>query len=506
MKDEQRTERIMEWVESRMSAADATAFEEEMADDAELAQECALMAELASRLHDLDVDMEPSADFHRRLMAAICLDNEQTERKPVIDIMVEKDTTEKKKSGAGVGAGRKLFHLFRNRPLIPVAAAVCLVAFVALALSNLPGRYGRVNYGERGYDSYSYNREQLGIARSGLSSWASGGGGGSGGTTSSGVADYAMPQSAPPPPMAIPVEDASMMRFEVMEAESYDSMEDDGMRAAYGAGVDDAGAYGNESPQPPVEQKIIRSGHLNIEVDRYDLAVADIRFMVSTLGGHVTSESSYIIDGRERRSGHMQLKVPFDRFDYLIEQVEDMGKVFDVSIWAEDVTSRFIDLQARMSVYETKQQRLMALLRQSGELADLLAVERELASTIAELESLKGQMRWLLDRTDFSTLGVSLTEKPVEAVEIRTSGFEGFAQNVKESFFLGVNSVIRSFGNSIIWMAWYLTRFVLIALVLTLLWFLFVRRWVRRFKATKERAKENRTFVESVNTADIAED
>ncbi|MCL2121211.1 MAG: DUF4349 domain-containing protein [Clostridiales bacterium] len=476
MKDEQRTERIMDWLEGRMSAEDSEAFQIERENDASLAEESALMSDLISSLRDLDDDVLPSAAFHQSLMARLSLE-EDSERKPVNDMTEEQegirgaglpDKQENKLKGKnGKESGRKLLAFVGRRRGLLAVAACCLVGIVLVAGS------GGMRPLQR---ALNFNN----ISGSGSSPSA---------TLSS---PLAMAPAMPSPEMVLRDEygyDTGM----VMDAATDDyRIEKEALLSMAEAapvweeaeedsnGMRDAGAGG------AFEQKIIRTGYINLEVDSFDEALTAIKAMTESQGGYVTSESSYIIDGRERKAGRIQIKVPFGRYDALAGQAESLGKVLDSSSYAEDVTAQYIDLAARIGVYETKYTRLMALLEQSGELETILSIEKELAVTNAELESIKGQMRYLQSRTDYSTLDISLTEKMIESVEVRLTGFPGFASDVKSAFNVGTNSMIRSISNLILWLVYHLATIAVLGLLFLLCWALWRRRRGKRGKAKKQ--------------------
>ena len=505
MKDEERTERIMDWLEKRLSMEEALAFEEEMAGDADLAAECGLLSGLIACLGDMDGDLEPSAGFHHSLMTRLSLENGLTEGKQV---NIEMDGQDESKEPGGEArqekngnliqteeAGREnppakgkkrnkesafrdLMGLFRRRPIIPGAAVVCCLIIVIVVASL--GRGGSSSPMGRPANSSSYSNS-----------------GGSVGSVGAPPPPALAPSSPPAPnggmyDYIVEAETQYSMKAEadVLLSESYEvpalesireeygstaSAADQGAAAVAGGGLDQA--QGDLSPSI---QKIIRSGNIRLEVEHFNEAVASIKALTAALDGYVTAENSYVTvygDGRERKYGNVSIKVPFNRYDQLFEQAQSLGKVLDSSVWADDVTAQYVDLQARIGVYTTKYQRLMALLDQSGDLETILKIENELASTNAELESYKGQMRYLLSRTDYSTLEINLSERDIGSVEIRTIAF---GNRVSESFVLGVNGVIRSFGNLIVWLAGNITGLAVFALVLWLIWLVGFRRWRKR--------------------------
>ncbi|MCL1804826.1 MAG: DUF4349 domain-containing protein [Clostridiales bacterium] len=597
MKDEQRTERIMDWLESRMDAEEATAFGAEMANDPELAADCAVLSELTSRLRDLDAGFEPSADFHQNLMARLSLDNEQTERKLVnmvtdeskesmtakvdetkenkenltqtssvwdvddveaeagasippmatasaqeaaadttattAEAAVAADTTAaeaaeaaeaaaaaavaaavdtvaaaeaagatvavaavataeapsakapaplsaKAKNGSIAAALRSILSAFRRRPVIPVAAVCCVVVIgLVIGLGGRGGSYER-NYMSGGGGSTGSSAMEPPASIAPSSPMAGGG------PMYNEAVNYDMGLAVDK--VQTEMQNQATWSSEYSTTGSYGEARVEEAEAEVAAADvagntsatnADGGGAPAQSSLAPSEQKIIRTGNIRMEVDHYGEAATSIKSMVDSLGGYITSENSYVIDypdGRERRYGSISIKVPFNRYDQLFQQTQTLGKVMESSVWADDVTAQYVDLQARIAVFETKYQRLLALLQQSGELETILKIENELASTNADLESLKGSLRYLLSRTDYSTLDVNLMEKPIETIEIRATGFAAFWARLSEAFVTGVNRVIRNIGNFIIWLARNIIGLAIFALILWLAWFLWRRR------------------------------
>ena len=146
------------------------------------------------------------------------------------------------------------------------------------------------------------------------------------------------------------------------------------------------------------------------------------------------------------------------------------------------MTEQYIDLTARLQVYETKLTRLLELLDQSGDLSEVLAVENELAATRAELESLEGQLRYLDNQTSYSTLAVQITEKPLESTEIQVGGFAGLWQEVKESFISGINGLFSGIGSFFVSLAGWLPALILVLLLALILWKAGLKKYWRKQK------------------------
>jgi len=129
-----------------------------------------------------------------------------------------------------------------------------------------------------------------------------------------------------------------------------------------------------------------------------------------------------------------------------VERLSTLGRVLSLSIASSDVSREYVDVETRLAVQEETVNRLRQLAARGGDLADLLAAERELGRAIGELEALKGQQQYFDQRIAESELRLSLIEpgavigsgafRPV-AVAFR-SAIEVFAQSVAYLIYLVV--------------------------------------------------------------------
>ncbi|HSB53335.1 MAG TPA: DUF4349 domain-containing protein, partial [Gemmatimonadales bacterium] len=165
----------------------------------------------------------------------------------------------------------------------------------------------------------------------------------------------------------------------------------------------------------PVTSMIIRTGNASIEIDSLEVGIRQIRTLAARVGGYVAN--SQITAGRQQtRSATLEIRVPADRFDQLVNGLTPLGKLEYVNVSAEDVSEEFTDLDARVSNGHRLEQRLIELIAtRTGKLSDVLEIERELARVREEIERMEGRMRYLKARAATSSLSVSIHE-PVPVV------------------------------------------------------------------------------------------
>src|SRR6266571_1250471 len=115
------------------------------------------------------------------------------------------------------------------------------------------------------------------------------------------------------------------------------------------------------SDVPPLGPNIIKTGHLEIEVKRggFDDAFDRASVVAGTYGGFVESSSS---QGVKHRSGRLTIRVPAASFEDALHDLRGIGTVQRQSISGRDVTSQFVDLDARLLNYQTQEKVLLRLL------------------------------------------------------------------------------------------------------------------------------------------------
>jgi hypothetical protein len=177
-----------------------------------------------------------------------------------------------------------------------------------------------------------------------------------------------------------------------------------------------ADAVGEESAPPDAgipeapQRRLIRDGHVTLEVPQVEPAVERLQALAEEMGGHVAHVS--MRTGAEQfRQATVTLRIPAARFDDAIAGVRPLGKVEQVDISVQDVTEQYTDLEARLANARRLEERLLEILAtRAGTLDQVLSAERELARVRTEIERYDGRLRQLAGRVELSTLTVVVRE------------------------------------------------------------------------------------------------
>jgi hypothetical protein len=151
---------------------------------------------------------------------------------------------------------------------------------------------------------------------------------------------------------------------------------------------------------------VVRTGTMELTVEDFDAAAADVRRVASGAGGFVADEP---VRARDEEAV-LTVRVPADRFDAVRAAIAELGDVAEQNVEARDVTAEVVDVESRIASLRASVVRVRGLLSQAGDVAQLALVEGELARREAELEALLGQQRVLRDQVDLATLTVHMSE------------------------------------------------------------------------------------------------
>ncbi len=157
-------------------------------------------------------------------------------------------------------------------------------------------------------------------------------------------------------------------------------------------------------------RRVIYSADLAMQTRDFTKAERAIPALVKQLGGYVTDISLNRQQG-EQRSGRWQARIPAESFHDFLEGLDDVGIPERRQITGQDVTEEYVDLEARLANKKRLEERLLELMKsKSTSVADVIEFERQVAQVREEIERMEGRVRYLTNRSDLSTVTLSIRE------------------------------------------------------------------------------------------------
>ena len=212
-----------------------------------------------------------------------------------------------------------------------------------------------------------------------------------------------------------------------------------GPRGAPGTASDGGQFLG--SALQTAQRKIVSSASVSLEVEVVEDAIDRVRAIAEGVGGFIEQLSSSGEPGHER--ANITLRVPQSNFLITLERIEDLGKVRSRNLGSEDVSERFIDLEARLKSSLREEESLLSLLGKAGVVSEVLAIERELFRVRPDIERFQGQLNFLERQVDLSTISVSLSPPQIEPGELPSA-----TMTISVSDVGGTVDAVKAFANS----------------------------------------------------------
>jgi hypothetical protein len=205
-------------------------------------------------------------------------------------------------------------------------------------------------------------------------------------------------------------------------------------------------------------QKIIERLSYQIETLKFDDSIKTIQSLCTNLGGYVQDSS---VSGSDLKnpelSGDTQpdnlrqasytLRIPQEKLSQLKTSASKIGNILNFTSSSENVSEKYFDTEARLKSLRTQQESLLALLKKSGSLKDVIELEKALADVNTEIEQLTGSLRQYDSLINFSTVSIQLNEvvKPTELEKTPVTVGDKIAKQFKASM-----SALGAFGEGLL--------------------------------------------------------
>lgn len=229
-------------------------------------------------------------------------------------------------------------------------------------------------------------------------------------------------------------------------------------------------------------RKLIRDADIDVETKEFDSFINKLETQVSKTGGYIenssVSGSSYYSDCT--RNATITLRIPTEEFDSFLGTIGDMANVTEKSISVRDITSQYIDTEARIKALKSEQTALLTLLEKAESVTDIIEIQDRISDVNAELDSYESQLKTYDNLISYSTINLRVYE--VERISpVKQEGFFAeIKENLKENFY-NIGQGIRDFA---VWFISSLPYIVIYGIILLII-IVIIKRIIKKRKAKK---------------------
>ena len=170
-----------------------------------------------------------------------------------------------------------------------------------------------------------------------------------------------------------------------------------------------------------VDQSVIRTAYLQVEIGDVDVARTHLEDRVKAAGGYASSSTRY--GDASAPILEITFGAPATALDDLLAAFRSEGKLLSESINSYEVTMQLVDLEARLKSLRASESAYLDLMKRASSVADVIAVQTELTHVRADIESYDAQRAALADQVAMATITVQLST-PASPVTDATKDFD----------------------------------------------------------------------------------
>lgn len=209
------------------------------------------------------------------------------------------------------------------------------------------------------------------------------------------------------------------------------------------------------------DKKIIRNVSLTIKTSAYDESMDSLTALMNQYGGYLESSSEYT-NGRDLRTASLTLRIPADSLDAFLDGTGELGRITSRNMSSTDVTASYQDTAARLENQKLLLARLQALTDTAGDLADLLALETQLADTQYTIEQLESSLADTDQQVSDATVRVTLNEEAQPDLRDETVSL---GERIKGALSTGWNAFVSFLQDCVVFLTAALPFIAIVAVI-----------------------------------------
>lgn len=207
---------------------------------------------------------------------------------------------------------------------------------------------------------------------------------------------------------------------------------------------------------------IIKNADMRLLVEDAPASLQRVTQMAADYGGYVIS--SQVEQRGDYKYANAQIAVPSVQFEATLNQLRNASlQVLDESATGQDVSAEYVDLRSRLTNLEATAARVREFLADAKTVEESLKVNGQLAELEAQIEQVKGQMKYYEGRAAFSTITIALVPQTAPVA------YTAPEWNPSETFEDASDVLVRltqALTDMAIWLVVVLGPFALIAFVI----------------------------------------
>ena len=230
-----------------------------------------------------------------------------------------------------------------------------------------------------------------------------------------------------------------------------------------------------------VQRMVVKNANLSLVVKDPVTAVSSITTLTNNLEGFVVSSSVYqaSVDsvGNKIMRDSMTIRVPAEKLSEALAQIKALAVTVETeNLTGEDVTAQYTDLESQLRNLQAAETQLQKIMDSAVKTEDVLNVYNQLVGIRAQIEQVKGQMKYYSESAAMSAIVIDLIPDALsQPIEVGGWKPAGVAKEAIEALL----HTLQGIANVLIWLAIYVLP---LALVVGIPGYFFIRLIARRLR------------------------
>lgn len=194
--------------------------------------------------------------------------------------------------------------------------------------------------------------------------------------------------------------------------------------------------YGDFAPQVE-ERKITKTASIGAEVKRGTFKDAEAR-----LKAIVASSDSFLLNENVAKnrygsgdyfSGSYSIKVDTEKYDYIVQQLREIGELTYFNENARDITGSYTNKQIELQVEKERLERYREMYTEAKSVEDKINLNDRIFNQERTIKYLEDSLSRMDQKVDYTTISVSITEKTSSYANIVFVKFSDLARSFVQS-------------------------------------------------------------------------
>lgn len=169
-------------------------------------------------------------------------------------------------------------------------------------------------------------------------------------------------------------------------------------------------AEGNSAEEKPQSDKyFIWTGRISLEHKDVAVCEEEVINAVKALSGTIKAKRNYTDS-----SVSINFLVPNTNFDKCMDDIKQCGTLLSETVFSEDVTANYVDVQSRLDNLIKTRDKYKALLDKAQTVEEILKVERELSRVQSEIDAKQAVFNALKNDVTQYEINVEINKKQIK--------------------------------------------------------------------------------------------